>query len=160
MRLCYTKHYRHRVAHEVIAGPGFKLMSFVVWLKVVVRLRSKLGEKLSVDSPLLVRKNRDKIIPMTGAYMARMDKAYAPKLGWFKATIHSRRRGFATAMVRCGIHMASITIAMRHSQGVTMQYVALTIAEKASITTRLAIASFRKKQEGVIPQISISRTSN
>ena len=74
--------------------------------------------------------------------MAKMDKFYAPKLGWFRATIYSRRRGFATAMVRCGIHMVSITIAMRHSQGVTMQYVALSLAEKASITTRLAIAAY------------------
>ena len=74
--------------------------------------------------------------------MAMMDNYYAPRLGWYKATIHSRRRGFATAMVRCGIHMASITIAMRHSQGVTMQYVALTLAEKASITNRLAIAAY------------------
>ena len=56
--------------------------------------------------------------------------------------MHSRRRGFATAMVRCGIHMASITIAMRHSLGVTMQYVALTLAEKATITTRLATAAY------------------
>ena len=87
---------------------------------------------------------------MTGAFMAKMDKFYAPKLGWFKATIHSRRRGFATAMVRCGIHMVSITIAMRHSQGVTMQYVALTLAEKASITTRLAIAAYdRSPQENI-----------
>ena len=38
--------------------------------------------------------------------------------------------------------MASITIAMRHSQGVTLQYVALSMAEKASITTRLAIAAY------------------
>ena len=30
IRLCYTKHNRHRVAHEVIAGPGYKLMSFVL----------------------------------------------------------------------------------------------------------------------------------
>ena len=79
---------------------------------------------------------------MTGAFMAKMDSFYAPRLGWFKATIHSRRRGFATAMVRCGVHMASITIAMRHSQGVTMQYVALSLAEKAAITTRLAIAAY------------------
>ena len=87
---------------------------------------------------------------MTGAFMAKMDKFYAPKLGWFKATIHSRRRGFATAMVRCGIHMVSITIAMRHSQGVTMQYVALTLAEKATITTRLAIAAYdRSPQENI-----------
>ena len=74
--------------------------------------------------------------------MAKMDYYYAPTLGWYKATMHSRRRGFATAMVRCGIHMASSTIAMRHSLGVTMQYVALTLAEKATITTRLATAAY------------------
>ena len=84
---------------------------------------------------------------MTGAYTTRVDKMYAPALGWFKATIHSQRRGFATAMVRSGIHMASITIAMRHSQGVTMQYIKLTIPEKASITARLAIASYDKANE-------------
>ena len=38
--------------------------------------------------------------------------------------------------------MASIIIAMRYSQGVTMQYIALSLAEKASITTRLAVASY------------------
>ena len=79
---------------------------------------------------------------MTGQYMMKIDKIYAPKLGWHKATIHSRRRGFATAAVRSGIHMAQITIAMRHSQGVTMQYVALTLEDKAVITTRLAIAAY------------------
>ena len=89
-----------------------------------------------------MRTSRNRIVPMTAAFMAKMDYYYAPRLGLFKATIHSRRRGFATAMVRCGIHMASITITMRHSQGVTMQYVALTIAEKASIMTRLAIAAY------------------
>ena len=30
VRLSYTKHQRHRVAHEVIAGPGYKLMSFAL----------------------------------------------------------------------------------------------------------------------------------
>ena len=142
VRLCYTKHKRHRVAHEVIAGPGYKLMSFVLWLKIVVKLRVAAGEHITVDSPLLVRHNRGVLVPMTGDFMARMDRHYAPKLGWFKATIHSRRRGFATAMVRSGVHMAAITIAMRLSQGVTMQYVALSIAEKAAVTTRLAIASY------------------
>ena len=39
--------------------------------------------------------------------------------------------------------MAKISIAMRHSRGVTMQYVALTTAEKAAITTRLAVHSYR-----------------
>ena len=76
-----------------------------------------------------------------------MDKIYAPILGWFKATIHSRRRGFATAAVRCGIHRAKITIAMRHSQGVTMQYVALSLAERAAFTTRLAIAAYEDDLE-------------
>ena len=42
--------------------------------------------------------------------------------------------------------MASITIAMRHSQGVSLQYVALSISEKATITTRLAIASYHKAE--------------
>ena len=38
--------------------------------------------------------------------------------------------------------MVKITIAMRHSQGVTMQYITLSMAEKAAFTTRLAIASY------------------
>ena len=147
VRLCYTKHQRHRVAHEVIAGPGYKQMSLVTWIKVAVCIRVRRGESLTVSSPLLVRENKGKLVPMTGAFMSRMDKIYAPTLGWIKATIHSRRRGFATAAVRSGIHMASICIAMRHSQGVTMQYIALTTAEKASITTRLAIAAYDKDEE-------------
>lgn len=117
-------------------------MSFILWLKIVVKLRVKLGETLSVQSPLLVRLNKGVLVPMTGAFMARMDERFAPALGWYKATIHSRRRGFATALVRCGVHMALITIAMRHSQGVTMQYIALSVAQKASITTKLAIAAY------------------
>ena len=79
---------------------------------------------------------------MTGQFMATMDKIYAPTLGWCKATIHSRRRGFATAAVRSGVHMAAITVAMRHSQGVTMQYVSLSLSDKAVITTRLAVHSY------------------
>ena len=39
--------------------------------------------------------------------------------------------------------MASIIIAMRHSQGVTLQYVSLSVADKAAITTRLAIDAYR-----------------
>ena len=144
-RLCYTKHQRHRVAHEVIPGPGYKLMSLVSWLKIVVKLRIRRKEKLTVNSPLLVRVNRGKLVPMTGAYMASMDKIYGPVLGWGKATIHSRRRGFATAAVRCGLHMAYITIAMRHSQGVTMQYVSLSLAQRAATTTRLAVASYANR---------------
>lgn len=82
---------------------------------------------------------------MTAYFMARMDKAYGPVLKWSKATIHSRRRGFATAAVRSGLHMATISIAMRHSQGVTLQYVALTIADRAAITTRLAVDAYKEK---------------
>ena len=144
VRLCYTKHQRHRVAHEVIAGPGHRHMSLVLWLKIVVKLRLQRKELLTADSPLLVREKKGGLVPMTGAYMTSMDRVYAPVLGWVKTTIHSRRRGFATAAVRCGVHMASIAIAMRHSQGVTLQYVALSLAEKASITTRLAIASYER----------------
>ena len=147
VRLCYTKHQRHRVAHEVIAGPGHRLMSLVLWLKVVVKLRCQRNEPLTVNSPLLVREKKGVLVPMTGAFMASKDKVYAPMLGWVKTTIHSRRRGFATAAVRCGVHMASIAIAMRHSQGVTLQYVALSLAEKASITTRLAIASYERESD-------------
>ena len=148
VRLCYTKHQRHRVAHEVVAGPGYRQMAIVVWLKILVLLRVRRGEKLTVDSPILVRMNREKLVPMTGDFMRRMDKIYAPRLGWHKATIHSRRRGFATAAVRSGIHMAHITIAMRHSQGVTMQYVSLSMEEKATITTRLAIAAYNGEPTG------------
>ena len=101
------------------------------------------GEKLTVESPLLVRENKGRIVPMTRAYMARMDQRFIPLLKWGKATIHSRRRGFATAAVRSGLHMASIIIAMRHSQGVTLQYVSLSVADKAAITTRLAIDAYR-----------------
>ena len=150
VRLCYTKHQRHRVAHQVIAGPGHKLMSFVFWIKIIVSMRIKLGEKLAVDSPLLVRKARGKIVPLTGNFVSQIDKIYAPILGWSNATIHSRRRGFATAAVKCGLHMAKITIAMRHSQGVTMQYVSLSTAEKATFTTRLAIASYEEEPENEI----------
>ena len=30
LRLCYTKHQRHRVAHEVVAGPGYRHMSIAL----------------------------------------------------------------------------------------------------------------------------------
>ena len=122
-------------------------MSFGMWVKIAVKLRLNQGEVLSGSSPLLVRLNRGKIVPMTASYVSSMDRIYSPILGWHKATIHSRRRGFATAAVRSGFHMASITIAMRHSQGVTLQYVALSLAEKASVTTRLAIASYEKEND-------------
>ena len=147
VRLCYSKHQRHRVAHEVVAGPGYQHMSFALWLKILVKLRLKRKEILTVNSPLLVRENKGALVPMTGSFMSRMDKIYAPVLGWVKATIHSRRRGFVTAAVRCGVHMASISIAMRHSQGVTLQYVSLSLAEKASITPRLAIAAYDETKE-------------
>ena len=146
VRLCYSKHQRHRVAHEVIAVPGYRHMSLVRWIKVVVKLRLNLKEHITVNSPLLVREKKGKIVPMTEALMSRMDKLYGPILNWGKATIHSRRRGFATAAVRSGLHMATITIAMRHSQGVTMQYVSLTIADKAAITTRLAIDAYKDER--------------
>ena len=75
---------------------------------------------------------------MTGAYMANMDKIFIPVLGWNRAIIHSRRRGFATAAARNEIHMGYVTIVMRHSKGVTMQHIAFSLAEKGTITTRLA----------------------
>ena len=64
------------MAHEVYAGPGFRLMSFVLWLKIEVKLRVQFGELLTVDSPLLVRMSKGKLVPMTGAFMAQMDKTY------------------------------------------------------------------------------------
>ena len=130
------------MAHEVFVGPGFRHMSFGMCVKIAVKLRLNQGKVLTGSSPLLVRLNRRKIVPMTASYMSGMDRIYSPILGWYKATIHSRQRGFATAAVRSGVHMASITIAMRHSQGVTMQYLALSLAERAAITTRLAIAAY------------------
>ena len=56
-------------------------MSFVFWIKIVVNLRFKLGETLSVESPLLVRRTRGKIVPLTGNFVSRMDRIYAPILG-------------------------------------------------------------------------------
>ena len=53
VRLCLTKHQRHRVAHEVIAGPGYWCMALVRWIKITVSLRLNKGEVLT---PLLVRK--------------------------------------------------------------------------------------------------------
>ena len=94
--------------------------------------------------------NHKKLVPMTGDFMRRMDKIYAPRVGWQKATLHSRRRGLAKAAVKSGIHMANITIAMRHSIEVTMQYVSLSIEEKAIITTRVAIAAYKSEPTGGI----------
>ena len=104
--------------------------------------------KLTVTSPILVPMNRKKLVPMTGDFMRGMDKIYAPRLGWQKATLHRRRRGFATAAVKSVIHMANITIAMRHSQGVNLQYVSLSIEENEIITTRLAIAAYKGEPKG------------
>ena len=56
-------------------------MSFVYWIKVVVNMRCKLGEALTVESPLLVRLTGGKIVPLTGDFVSRMDKIYAPLLG-------------------------------------------------------------------------------
>ena len=75
----------------------------------------KVGQGRKLDSPLLVRKKKGKMVPMTAAYMRRMDKKYATFLGWSKATIHSPQRRIGTAAVRCGIYMGSITIAMLHA---------------------------------------------
>ena len=56
--------------------------------------------------------------------------------------------------------MANITIAMRHSQGVTMQYVSLSIEEKAVITTRLAIAAYRGEPSSEVTNgLKASRTA-
>ena len=50
---------------------------------------------------------------------------------------------FATADVRSSLHMARISIAMRHDQGITLQYIALPLADKAAITTRLEVHNRR-----------------
>ena len=81
VRLCYTKHKFHRVAHEVIAGTGYRQMSVALWIKITVSLRVQRGEALTVNSPLLVRESRGDLVPMTGQFMAAMDKKYAPKRG-------------------------------------------------------------------------------
>ena len=81
-------------------------------MKIVVTLRSKLGEVLTPDSPLIVRDNGGRLVPMTGAFLTRMDKFYAPKLGWHGATIRSCRQGFATAAVRCNIQPIPVALAV------------------------------------------------
>ena len=50
-------------------------------MKVLVKLRIKHGEKLTVGSPILVRVNKGAFVPMTACSMARMDALYSPKLG-------------------------------------------------------------------------------
>ena len=78
------------------------------------------GENLPMDIPIVVRESSGKIVAMAGHFMATMDRIHPPNLGWHKATIHSRHRGFATAAVRSSVHMAVLTVAMRHSLGVMM----------------------------------------
>ena len=65
----------------MIAGPGYRHMSFVKWLKVIVKLRLRRKEKLTVDSPLLLQIRQNKVVPMTGAFMTSMDEIFAPVLG-------------------------------------------------------------------------------
>ena len=123
-------------------------------------LRVKHGERLTVESPILVRMNRKKLVPMTGDFMRRMVKIYVATQGWQNVTLDSRRRGFATAAVKSGIHMANITIAMRHSKWVTMQYVSLSIEEKAIMTTRLAIAAYKREPPNEVTKLlKASRTA-
>ena len=55
IRLRYTKDTRHRVAHEVVAGAGYRKMNLSRWIKMVVKLRLRHKERLTADSPLLVR---------------------------------------------------------------------------------------------------------
>ena len=84
----------------MIAGPGYRHMSIWLWLRITVKLRLRNNEILSPDSPLLLRLNKGKLVPMTGNLMAKMDKVHVPILSWYKATILNRRRGFATAAVK------------------------------------------------------------
>ena len=64
--------------------------------------------------------------------------------------------------MRCGLHMANITIAMRHSEGLTIQYIALSLAERAAFITHLTAASCveeaEDESEGNIP-ISLIHTN-
>ena len=46
-------------------------MSIVLWLKILVMLRVRHGEKLTVNSPILVLMNRKKLVPMTRDFMWR-----------------------------------------------------------------------------------------
>ena len=46
------------MAHEVLARPGHKFMSFVRWINVA-----------------LGRMNNEKLVPMTGSFMASMDES-------------------------------------------------------------------------------------
>ena len=63
VRLCYTKHQRHRVAHEVMAGPGYRHMSIALWLKIVVKLRVQLVEELTPESLIRLRMDKRRVVP-------------------------------------------------------------------------------------------------
>ena len=101
------------------------------------------GERLTVDSPLLVR-DKKKMVPMTAAYMARIDTKYAPFLGWGKATIHSWQRRIGTAAVGCGMYNIWRRSPSQCGIPRAIQYVTLFPVEKASISTLLAIASYKR----------------
>ena len=141
---------RHKVAREVDQDIDNCQVSIVLWLKILFMLRVRNEKKLTVNSPILVRMNGKKLVPMTGDFMRRMDKICAPRVGWRKATLPNRRRGFATAAVKSGIDMANITIAMRHAQKVAMQYGSLSNEEKVIITTRLTIVAYEGEPTGGI----------
>ena len=53
----------HRVAHEVIAGPGYSLLSFVL-RKIMVKLPVKLEITPTVNSPFLVCESKGKLVPI------------------------------------------------------------------------------------------------
>ena len=63
----------------MIAGPGIRRMSVVLWLKVLLK-RIARKEVLTADSTILVRENRGKLVPLAWAYMARLDKVDAVRL--------------------------------------------------------------------------------
>ena len=49
------------------------------------------SEAITEDSSLLVRINKEKLVPMTGSFMAIMDKS-CPVLMWGRETIHCRHK--------------------------------------------------------------------
>ena len=133
------------MAHELIAGLGYRLMSHPRWITVVVKLRSRRKVSLFAASPILVREIKSKIVPMSGNFMAKMDKVYGSILNLGMANIYSRRLGFATAVVRSGLHFA----AMGNSQGVTLQHVELSVANEAAITTLPAIDAYKEPRDQI-----------
>ena len=78
-------------------------MSIDIWLKIAVKLRVRNKNRLIVESPILVRANRDRVEPITWAYKLRMDRVYAPNL------IGLRHPYIVDGAVRRGIHMARST---------------------------------------------------